>query len=59
MGAGLRVVGHASDPAESLDRARAVAEELVSLGAPGDRLDVEAGGPGEATLVYLSPHRTS
>ncbi len=59
MGSGLRVVGHAADPAESLDRARAVAEKLVSLGAPGDRLDIEAGGPGEATLVYLSPRSAS
>jgi hypothetical protein len=59
MGLGLRVVGHASDPAGSLDRARAVAAALVSLGAPADRLDIEAGGPGEATLVYLSPRGTS
>jgi hypothetical protein len=59
MGLGLRVVGHAPDPAGSLDRARAVAAELVSLGAPADRLDIEAGGPGEATLVYLSPHGTT
>ncbi len=59
MDVGLRIVGHAASPAVGLDRARAVARTLVGLGAPADRLDIEAGGPGEETLVYLAPRRAS
>ncbi|HET6467262.1 MAG TPA: hypothetical protein VFG43_02675 [Geminicoccaceae bacterium] len=49
----LALVGRGASPAQGLDRARAVANLLLRLGVPGDRLALRSGGSGDEVLVYL------
>ena len=57
--AALRIVGPSSRTGSGLEQARAVAQGLMRLGAPADRLAVATGGSGGEVLVYLAPRARS
>ncbi len=52
--AALRIVGPAGETGAGLDQARAVAQDLIQLGARPDQLTVAVAGSGDEVLVYLA-----
>jgi outer membrane protein OmpA-like peptidoglycan-associated protein len=54
-GGKVAIVGRGDDPALGLDRARAVAQLMLKLGLPPDRLALRGGGSGSEVQVFLLP----